>query len=454
MVTYGRPSRWLTMVGVAALCAAAMTVVQPATSAEAAGGKSHPTCRGKRATIVGTKRADRLVGTKKDDVIVGLGGDDVIKGRGGADIICGGKGDDRIFGGKDRFDPDVDDPETVGDWIDAGPGDDLIVPGFDPREWWREPDRISFARAKRGVVVDLAAGTAKGQGRDTIRLAANRKIEHDVTPAVLIEGSRFADRVLGSERPEGVVAGPGADVVDLAEGRNHVREDRYSASSWVRRTAWKGRASGADEYRTGGAADELQLTEGADRVDTGAGDDIVHAGKKTQGSVRTGDGDDRVYLAEGAAASADLGAGDDDIHLDETWGGAIDLGAGQDVVDAQTFAAMSVDLTGGGFLIGGQPRPLPTGGERWNLRAYQRDVTFTGTDAAETVDLMARTATVATGGGDDRIRLDVGNIAGSSVDGGAGEDAMYWPWTGADSDTAAAVTTGVESRLTSWTSPR
>jgi Ca2+-binding RTX toxin-like protein len=63
-------------------------------------------CLGKRATRVGSSRADKLVGTQRADVIVGLGGNDTISGRGGNDLVCGGAGNDRIDGGagQDRAD--------------------------------------------------------------------------------------------------------------------------------------------------------------------------------------------------------------------------------------------------------------------------------------------------------------------------------------------------------------
>ncbi len=62
-------------------------------------------CAGRRATIVGTGKANRLKGTKRADVIAGLGGNDKILGFRGKDIICGGPGRDILFGGpgKDRL---------------------------------------------------------------------------------------------------------------------------------------------------------------------------------------------------------------------------------------------------------------------------------------------------------------------------------------------------------------
>jgi uncharacterized delta-60 repeat protein len=58
-----------------------------------------PRCAGKKATIVGSARSDRLKGTRRADVIVALGGNDRIASAGGNDRICAGDGNDRIDGG-------------------------------------------------------------------------------------------------------------------------------------------------------------------------------------------------------------------------------------------------------------------------------------------------------------------------------------------------------------------
>jgi hypothetical protein len=69
------------------------------------GGKSHVTCLGHEATIVGTRRGETLTGTGRQDVIAALGGNDTVRGKGGNDLICGGPGRDRLVGGpgRDRF---------------------------------------------------------------------------------------------------------------------------------------------------------------------------------------------------------------------------------------------------------------------------------------------------------------------------------------------------------------
>lgn len=85
-----------------------------------------PTCRGKRATGIGTSGKDRLQGTKRADVIVGLAGDDTIKALAGNDLVCAGDGKDIVFGGpgKDRL-----IGEKGVDTLRGGPGKDKLVGG-------------------------------------------------------------------------------------------------------------------------------------------------------------------------------------------------------------------------------------------------------------------------------------------------------------------------------------
>jgi uncharacterized repeat protein (TIGR01451 family) len=72
------------------------------------------TCRGLRASLVGTAGPDTLTGTPGRDVIAAFGGNDLIRGLSGRDLVCAGRGsdvvnagtaEDRVFGGpgKDRL---------------------------------------------------------------------------------------------------------------------------------------------------------------------------------------------------------------------------------------------------------------------------------------------------------------------------------------------------------------
>jgi Ca2+-binding RTX toxin-like protein len=93
------------------------------------------TCFGHKATIVGTKRADRLLGTVGRDVIVAGGGRDRVYARGGDDLVCGGpRSDDLYLGpGADKAKSDRGNDRVEGDdgqdFLDGGEGADLLDGG-------------------------------------------------------------------------------------------------------------------------------------------------------------------------------------------------------------------------------------------------------------------------------------------------------------------------------------
>ncbi|HEY5977066.1 MAG TPA: hypothetical protein VIT85_04350 [Solirubrobacterales bacterium] len=107
-----------------------------------------PTCRGRRATLIGTVRADVLTGTAGRDVVVARRGGDRIATLGGSDLVCAGTGND------------VTNAGARSDRVLAGPGADRVLGkgGSDTLKGGRGPDRI---RGGRGA--DLLAG---GPGRD------------------------------------------------------------------------------------------------------------------------------------------------------------------------------------------------------------------------------------------------------------------------------------------------
>jgi uncharacterized delta-60 repeat protein len=85
-----------------------------------------PRCAGKKATIVGTGKADRLKGTRRADVIIGVGGNDRVDGGRGNDLICAGDGNDWVKGssGNDRL-----YGQTGKDTLAGGAGRDALSGG-------------------------------------------------------------------------------------------------------------------------------------------------------------------------------------------------------------------------------------------------------------------------------------------------------------------------------------
>jgi Ca2+-binding RTX toxin-like protein len=203
----------------AALVLAAPIALTLAPSAHAAAVR----CRGEAATIVGSSGRNFLTGTAGADVIVGRGGNDTIDGGGGDDVICGGPGRDTIDGGPgdDRLsgnsgidtitDGDGDDranggkgPETR---FTASAGDDVLDGGS-------TAPSFSFGRAPGPMTVDMAAGTAAGFGNDILRVASGRR--------AIVQGSPFADTLLGSPQGEWLRGGGGVDVIDGRGGADNL----------------------------------------------------------------------------------------------------------------------------------------------------------------------------------------------------------------------------------------
>lgn len=92
-------------------------------------------CRGRRATIVGTRGRDRIRGTSGRDVIVAFGGNDRIFALGAGDLICAGAGQDlvRAGAGNDRVFGEGGDDRLFGqagrDRLRGGRGEDRLFGG-------------------------------------------------------------------------------------------------------------------------------------------------------------------------------------------------------------------------------------------------------------------------------------------------------------------------------------
>ena len=269
--------RRLVLFVVLATCAA-FTLPQIASAAV-------PKCFGKKATIVGTTRADHIKGTAKADVIVGLGGSDVIKGLGRSDLICGGNGSDKLNGG-DRGDALVG--EAGNDTLSGGGGLDGLYGGAgnDTFNGGTGFDGASYFFAPSSVQVDLTAGTATGgEGTDTL------------TGIEDLEGSRFDDTLTGNSGENFFFPGEGNDIVNGGGGTTD-RVDFFFSPNPVVVDLTAGTATGEgtdtltgigqvfgsrhDDTITGDAnANTLLGGPGNDTVSGAAGDDTLDGGDGT-----------------------------------------------------------------------------------------------------------------------------------------------------------------------------
>jgi Ca2+-binding RTX toxin-like protein len=151
---------------------------------------------------------DRLTGDRGNDILLGgegerdlldgsLGDDTGDGGPGNADRVIGGLGIDKLTGGDG--DGDVIRGEGADDAISGGPG---------------RQDIASFALASPpgagtfdGVIVNLASGTAEGDGQDAI----SGGIED-------VAGSPFRDHLIGDRGDNRLDGGPGDDTLEGGGG--------------------------------------------------------------------------------------------------------------------------------------------------------------------------------------------------------------------------------------------
>ena len=255
-----------------------------------------PRCFGRRATIVGTASGELIVGTSRADVIVALGGADTIKGLGRSDRICGGKGNDRILGGTGSYDVlfgQGGDDELLGgggfDVLEPGPGDDFVHGGAGGA-------LVTFFDAPQAVTVDLAAGTATGEGTDVLQAVRD------------IEGSQFDDTLVGDAAQNGFVPQDGDDSVTGGGGFDHLTYIFADGPVTVDLAAGTAVGEGSDTFT------QIQDVQGSDFGDSIAGnsDSNFLFGGPGADTLTGLDGDDSLF-GEGGNDSLDGGDGTDEL---------------------------------------------------------------------------------------------------------------------------------------------
>lgn len=205
-----------------------------------------------------------LHGDEGDDLMAGrslLGGPgaDTLLGTGGGDYILGGPGDDRIAGGEG------DDLLGAGEGV--APLGMAGEPGVDQVDGGAGSDVVFYDDALAGVTFDLRAPAPEG---DTLQSIEN------------VGGSRFDDRLLGSDAGERLSSDAGRDFIDGRGGGDVI-----------------GGGGGPDNV-AGGDGDDVITAPGGSVVDAGPGDDRLTlftrygAGPRAPASLDCGPGRDVV----------------------------------------------------------------------------------------------------------------------------------------------------------------
>jgi Ca2+-binding RTX toxin-like protein len=375
-------------------------------------------CHGRNATIIGTEGDDKLRGTPGRDVILAGPGDDTILGGLGNDLICGGPGADLIHGGRgndvldggpgggDRVIGDLGDDEVLGgpgdrdeaagglgiDFVNGGPGDEDLVRG--DYGWDRmdggsgSSDIASFAtavagRGGSGVWVSLRRHKARGDGRDRLFRFES------------IQGSAFADTLIGDQRNNFLDGGAGDDRLLGAGGLDSLEgtqgHDRCKGGP-VRHSCGPERAPGASAYveidRVQGGGGGLAFVggDGSDVLTVTYDDTRGLFGVFATAGIALGDGCARFNNdPKGAICDpegpprwlmADLGPGNDRLRVEGSLAsvGSVRIGGGRgndriqggpedDLIESGPGADRIYGGAGADGLIGGLPGPTFLYGE-------------------------------------------------------------------------------------------
>lgn len=419
--------------------------VMPALDQPATAG-AQELCDGEPATIVGTVASDQLTGTEGRDVIQALEGEDVIEALGGDDLICGGSendtilsgdGDDRIFGnaggdrieggaGSDRIEAGDRSLRNI-DVLDGGPGDDHLSaenakmiggPGDDVMEGrpCGRPlcSRVSYAGLGSGVAVDLAAGTATGDGND------------EIIAIETVYGSQGDDIMLGD-----------SDANRFRLGTGTVQADGRGGDDRIDRLSDPPRDAGVSVIHGGDGNDVIKSTavnSAEADVYGDAGDDrlfglTVGFGDGSQRSLLWGGpGEDELSSVVGYN-TLDGGAGNDILRPEQGVDAVARGGAGMDTLwFRRCCERVRVDIELGTATIGvGFVRETLFSGVEAVRATDHRDILlgsadadrFAATDGDDTIDGRGGDDTLLGQGGDDTL---TGGAGDDVCDGGPGTD--------------------------------
>lgn len=160
-------------------------------------------------SATGTSAADLFYALAGDDTINAGSGNDEVYGDDGADTLNGQAGNDLIYGGTgvDILDGGDNNDSVYGedgnDTVKGGNHNDTLYGGAgdDTIQGDSGTDTVSYAYVGNGVTVNLLAGTATGEGSDTLATIEN------------ITGSAYGDTLTGNNGVNTIAGGDGNDII-------------------------------------------------------------------------------------------------------------------------------------------------------------------------------------------------------------------------------------------------
>jgi Ca2+-binding RTX toxin-like protein len=265
---------------------------------------------------------ENLIGSSYNDTLTGDAGANLIDGGPGSDLLAGGAGDDSLNGGAGNntvdyrgssggVTVDLVSGTAMGDGKDTLAGiqnvigspynDTLASDSADNTlDGQQGIDTVSYTHAAVAVTVNLAAGTATGDGNDVLANLEN------------VIGSPFNDRFVDGPGNNGIDGGAGNDTVDYSGSPNAVDVNLATGVA---------SGDGADnlpnvENVIGSAFDDSLIGDsGPNLIDGGAGNDAID-GLGGGDVLRGADGNDAMHSADGVNDLVDCGPGTDALTAD------------------------------------------------------------------------------------------------------------------------------------------
>ena len=192
--------------------------------------------RGGTATGDTFNSVENIIGSNKADKLTGDDNNNRLSGRAGSDRLYGGAGNDKLEGGdgRDFLYGQTGDDTLVGgtgsDHLYGNDGNDILLGGAgqDVLDGGAGEDRVSYENASKGVRVHLDnsagnSGEARGDYLNNIEI---------------LEGSKFADQLIGDANDNQLDGGAGADFLqgglgaDLLRGGSGADSASYAASKF------------------------------------------------------------------------------------------------------------------------------------------------------------------------------------------------------------------------------
>jgi Ca2+-binding RTX toxin-like protein len=208
--------------------------------------------------VTGGTLNDHISGGSGNDVIQGGDGNDTLAGDGNTDKLIGGAGDDSLSGGGSS------------DTLIGGLGNDVLNGGS-------SNDTVDFTAAAGPVTVNLALGTATGEGNDTL-LSIERVVGSGFDDS--ITGNSVANVLTGGGGDDTILGGDGNDTLTGGAGTDQVfGEGGHDTLKWDSADFFDG-GSGFDTLDANlSSADNIDLRganfSNLERIQTGSGKDVV-----------------------------------------------------------------------------------------------------------------------------------------------------------------------------------